>query len=69
MVDMAPVMGVSSAGGEYEGGGSAGVVEKGLVGTVGRRVEGEGLVKAGSEFGFGLNIFADVELEVMVEFL
>jgi len=28
-----------------------------LVGPLGRRVEGEGLVKAGSGFGFGLNIF------------
>lgn len=65
---MAPVMGVSSAGGEYDGGGSAGVVENGLVGA-GRRVAGEGFVKAGSGFGFGLDIFADAELEMMVEFL
>jgi len=64
---MAPVTGVLSVGGEYEGGGSAGVVEKGLVGSLGRRVEGE--VKAGSGCGCGLDIFADVELKVMVEFL
>lgn len=69
MVDMAPVMGVLSEGGEYEGGGSAGVMETGLVGAAGRRVEGEGLVKAESGFGLGANIFADVEFEVMVEFL
>ncbi len=60
---MAPVMGVSSDGGEYEGGGSAGVVEKGLVDAAGRRVDGEGSVKVVS------NIFADVELEGMFEFL
>ena len=62
-------MRVFSAGGEYEGGGSAGVMEKGLVGLFGRRVEGEGLVNAGGGFGCGLNIFADVELEVAVKFL
>ncbi len=66
---MAPVTGVLSVGGEYEGGGSAGVVEKGLVGRLGRRVEGEGLVKVGSGCGCGLDIFADVDLEVMVDFL
>ena len=49
-MDMAPVMGVSSAGGEYEGGGSAGVVENGLVGPLGRRVEGEGRFGSGLKF-------------------
>ncbi len=45
-------MRVPSEGGEYEGGGSAGVVEKGLVGAAGRRVEGKGLIKVGSGFEF-----------------
>lgn len=66
---MVPVMGVSWEGGVYEGGGSAGVVERGFVGAAGRRVEGDGLVKAEKGFGFGEDIFADVEFDVMVGFL